>query len=120
MDSDAIIGGIILVLVIFLILYRKAYVQPKSKAKTENKDTGAGTGGVSPLGILTAIAGIVLAAIAFNTDARGDPDFAIIINLHRLFIKQTLYFFSGISFIISAISFATEKIVGSISRQKNL
>ena len=121
MNTDAIIGGIILTLVIFLLLYRKAYVKPKSKAETENKDTGVNTGGgVPPFGILATIVGIVLSAIAFNIDARGDPDFANVINLHRLFIKQTLYFFSGVSFIISAISFATNKISEAISKQKKL
>ena len=114
---EAIIGGIIVTAVIVLIGYEKI-VKPNKKPTTQDA-TIADQQGTS-YGSLFAVLGIALLLAGIITDVRFNPVIGDIVSLHKIHIKQTLYYFSGVCFIISAISFATDKIIKAISKNKNL
>lgn len=41
-----------------------------------------------------------------------------VVNLHKLHIKQTLYYFSGVCFIISAIIYGFDKLIAVFKGEK--
>ena len=116
-----IIGvAVVLLIAIFSFIYKKKYdtgTDKKKSNETMNSESKTDTEQEEEVkygfGIL-ACAGIVLLIIGLATDAGSDTGFGNVVNLHKLHIKQTLYYFSGVCFIMSSISFGVEKIVKNL------
>jgi hypothetical protein len=77
------------------------------------------------IAIASFIMGIILLVIGFLTDPgvttsqlqASLPDTEKVVNLHKLHIKQTFYYFSGVCFIISAINFGFDKLLGALDKE---
>lgn len=98
---------------IFSLIYKRKYGTGTNKEtlismnETSTKQEEKGNYGFS---FLTTLAGIILLIIGLTTDVGSNTSFGGVVNLHRLHVKQTLYYFSGICFIVSSISYGVEKI----------
>ncbi len=66
-------------------------------------------------------AGIILLTIGLLIDPGVKPQTFLpgeVVNLHKLHIKQTLYYFSGVCFIISAIIYGFDKLIAVFKGEK--
>ena len=93
--------------------------QPYGQVTTEEKEPSL----ISVSTIIAFIAGIILLAIGLLikpglNSQNSLPTSEEVVNLHKLHIKQTLYYFSGVCFIISAIFYGFDKLIAAFKGNK--
>lgn len=93
--------------------------QPYGQITNEEKEPSF----VNVTSIIAFIAGIILLIIGLLIEPSMNSQNSLpmsegIVNLHKLHIKQTLYYFSGVCFIISAILYGFDKLIAAFKGKK--
>jgi hypothetical protein len=93
----------------------KTYVFQTSIEATK----GESANWMGSLAIITLIAGVILLGIGLLTEPGISAFSEDVVNLHKIHIKQTLYYFSGVCFLISAITYGFDKLLTVLMEVKN-
>jgi hypothetical protein len=93
----------------------KTYVFQTSSEVTK----GESANWMSGITTITSMMGFILLVIGLLTEPGISAFSEDVVNLHKIHIKQTLYYFSGICFLISAITYGFDKLLTVLMEVKN-
>lgn len=98
-----------------LLTERGIPVPPQNQPTGHNTNEEKEPSLMSVTPIIASIAGIILLTIGLLINPGVSEE---LVNFHKLHIKQTLYYFSGICFIITAIIYGFDKMIASFKDEK--